>query len=27
VRKTIETESAIGYELPAWFPALENPSS
>jgi len=27
VRKTIAIESAIGYELPAWFPALENPSS
>jgi len=27
VRKTIQIESAIGYELPAWFPALENPSS
>jgi hypothetical protein len=27
VRKTIEIESAIGYELPAWFPDLEKPSS
>jgi len=27
VRKTIEIESTIGYELPAWFPDLEKPSS
>jgi glutathione S-transferase len=27
VRRTIEVETAIGYELPAWFPEPESPSS